>query len=255
MANQETSASMTNRECRWVRARLPLCVSNGGPELSNANSNDGDLSAQDHDRVDRHLAVCPCCSDQQIAFGRAFRVLMTASEQSPVDRATPSLWPTLKQRINGQATSVPLARSRPVLGVPGWLTDISTALNRARPRLGSFVVPVSTVSLLVSLVTGAVAWRYWVDAQSTISGNTPPLAQAVAPDTDDGAQSGPSDLDDDNENLASRMAENDALSVSEVSTSRTGASSSKPSAHTRFGFDLDHGTSVAPDPHESKPIY
>jgi hypothetical protein len=255
MANREMSISMNKRECRWVRALLPLWVGDGGPEQCEASSEEGDLSAQDRDRVERHLVGCPSCREQQMALGRAFSALVAAKAEPPVDRAAPSLWPLLEQRINGENSSERPRRSRPAFGLADRLSDLSAALERARPGVGSFVVYAAVGSLLVSVVTGTIARRQRIEAQATIDGNTTPLAQALEPATYNDAPSKLADLDDDSDSTANQLAEVDPVVVPETSTSGMANLPAKAAVHGRFGQDLDRGASGAQDARESKPIY
>lgn len=255
MANQEMSTSMNKRECRWVRSLLPLWVGDSGPEQCMANSGEGDLSTPDRSRVERHLMDCRSCRSEQIALGRAFSALLAARAEPPVDRAAPSLWPILEQRINDQDSSVPPKRSRPAFGLPDRLSDLSTALDRARLGAGPFLVYAAAASLLVSLVMGTIARRQRIDAQSTIDGNTTPLAQSLPPASSTDAPPRLSDLEDDTENSANQLAEVDPALLPETSTSGVGSLPSKPAVPTRFGHDLDHNTPGSSDSRESKPIY
>jgi Putative zinc-finger len=246
---------MNKRECRWVRALLPLWVGDGGPEECEASSEEGDLSGQDRERVERHLVGCPSCREQQKALGRAFSALVAAKAEPPVDRAAPSLWPLLERRINGQQLSERPGRSRPAFGMSDRLSDLLTALDRARLGVGSFVVYAAVASLLVSLVMGTIARRQRIDAQATIEGNTTPLAESLAPATFNDAPSKLADLDDDSDSTANQLAEVDPVVVPETSTSGVGSLPAKPAVHGRFGQDLDRGAAGAGDTRESKPIY
>jgi len=218
MANQEMSMSMSKRECRWVRTLLPLWVGDGGPEQCEASSEEGDLSAQDRSRVERHLAGCLSCRGQQIALGRAYSALVAAKAEPPVDRAAPSLWPMLERRINGQDSSERPGMSRPAFGLADRLSDLSTALDRARLGVRSFVVYAAVASLMVSLVMGTIARRQRINAQSTIDGNATPLAQALEPATSSGASDKLADLEDDSENTANHLAEVDPVVIPETPT-------------------------------------
>ena len=108
---------------------------------------------------------------------------------------------------------------------------------------------------MVTSVTFAIARRQWLDAQSRIAGNSfatragccagertrrdfientpPPMTTAKPP--------------------VNHLAEADPVRLPEASA--PGILPSKPAIHGRLGYDLDHGTLVAPDTRESKPIY
>ena len=233
---------------------LPLWVGDGGLEQS-VDGEGGDLSAGDHLRVDRHLAVCPSCRRQQLAMGRALRVSIAARAESPVDLAGPSLWPVLEQRIDGQNGSVPAGRYRPAFGLPDRLSDFFGAVDRVRMGVGSFVVHAAVASLLVSVVMGTIARRHRMDAQATIQGNTAPLAGGLAPAANDDMSTKLADLDDDDESTGDQLADVDPAAVADSSTAVVGNLSAKPAVPGRFGHDLDHGTGGQGDSRENKPIY
>ena len=254
MASQELGMSMSNRECRWVRARLPLWVGDGGPDASERNGEGGDLVAEDRREIERHLAGCTCCRGHQIALERAFGALMAASALAPVDPHVASLWPILEHRIADQDAIATPRRSQTVSGLADRLARTWTIRDRKRPRLGSILVYGAVASFLVTLVTLTIARRQWLDAQSMIAGNTSPLAHMAAPPTPvDEASSKTSDPDD--KVLANHLAEADPVRLPEASGPGLGVPPPKPAIHTRLGYDLDHGTLVAPDTRESKPIY
>jgi hypothetical protein len=254
MANQELGMSMSNRECRWVRVRLPLWVGDGGPCPSETNGEGRDLTADDRREIERHLADCTCCREHQIALERAFDVLMAASTLTPVDPHVLSLWPILERRIADHDAIATPQRSQTASGLAGWLACIWTARDRKRLRLGSMLLYSAAASLLVTLVTFTVTRRQWLDAQSMIVGNMSPVAHMAAPTNPvDEALSKISDPDDNGEVLANHLADADLVRLPEA----TGPNipPPKPAIHTRLGYDLDHGTLVGPDTRESKPIY
>ncbi len=255
MKEQEVSMLLTKQECRWVRARLPLWVGDGGLEQSDVAVTGGDLSAQDHQRVARHLAVCKGCCQQQAALERAFGAIMAASAESPVDRAAPSLWPVLEQRINGRGGAAPEPQSNLASGVRGRPLFSLTGLRHVRPGFSSFLVGGAIASLVVSFVSGVIAHRQWLDAQSTIHGNAAPLVRVDASTATDLAQAADADPDDDGESSVKQLAAADPLPVSETTASVAGSPAAKPAVHARVADDGEHNTIGAPDPRESKPIY
>ena len=72
MARVKMGKPMGNRECGWVRARLPLWVD---PEVASAQSpviGEGrDLSAKDSAAIVQHLAECAICRQQHLGLERA----------------------------------------------------------------------------------------------------------------------------------------------------------------------------------------
>ena len=91
MANQGMGKSMGNRDCGWVRARLPLWVDNGdgngqtdGTDQIEANSEGGDLSTKDRREIERHLADCTSCRHYRTALQQALGALaVAAAHQRP----------------------------------------------------------------------------------------------------------------------------------------------------------------------------
>jgi len=257
MTNQKLGMSMGNRECKWVRARLPLWVGDGCPDAIEGNGKGRDLVAEDCREIERHLAVCTCCRGHHFALEQAFGALTAASTLTPVDPHVPSLWPILEHRIAEQDAIATSRQSQAIFGLADRLTRTWTVRDRKQPRLGSIMVYGSVASLLVTLVTLAIARRHWVDAESMIAGNTSPLAYMDAPTNSvDETSSKPSDPDDDGELPGNHLAEADPVRLPEASTGTgPGVSPPKSAIQSRLGYDLDHGTLVAPDTRESKPIY
>ena len=174
---------MSNRNCRWVRARLSLWVGDRGPDASERNGEGGDLVAEDRCEIERHLAGCTRCRGHQIALQQALGALMAASALPPVDPYVPSLWPILEHRIAEQDAIATSRQSQAIFGLADRLTRTWTVRDRKQPRLGSILVYGSVASLFVTLVTLAIARRQWVDAESMIAGNTSPLAYMDARQT------------------------------------------------------------------------
>ena len=254
MLNQELGVSMSNRKCRWVRARLPLWVGDGGSDMSAKNSGGWDLVAEDRCEIERHLADCASCRGRQNALQQAVSTLAAASTLAPVDPYVTSLWPTLERRIQDQDAIAASQRAQKVSGLVGWMQHAWAVRDRTRPRLGSILLYGAAASFVVTSVTFAIARRQWLDAQSRIVGNSSPLARVAAPASAlDETSSRISAADDDGEASVNHLAEADPVRLPEASA--PGILPSKPAIHGRLGYDLDHGTLVTPDTRESKPIY
>jgi hypothetical protein len=255
MENREMSMSMSRRECRWVRARLPLWVADQGVDRTESNREGGDLSGEEQHRVQQHLAICPACRGEQAILGRAFRALMVAAAESPLNRTEPSLWPELERRINRRSAAAPSKTADSLPGLVGRWLPISGVLERARERVGSVVIFGTAGSILMSLVAGTVVLRQRIDAVSKIERNRAPLVHEVTPTISDDAMSRLAELDRDSENSSNHVAETDPTLVAETSTSMLTTVPAKPATNTRFNDDADHSTAVAPDARESKPVY
>ena len=100
MAKQGMGKSMGNRECEWVRARLPLWVGRGVDNEQSEVSGDGaDLSAKDSRVIAQHLAECAACRQHRWDLEQALGALAVAAAHLPVIPEAPSLWPELERRI------------------------------------------------------------------------------------------------------------------------------------------------------------
>jgi hypothetical protein len=245
---------MGNRKCRWVHARLPLSVGDRGLETSERSGKGGDLVAEDHDEIERHLAGCTCCRGHQIALQQAFGALMAASALPSVDPHVPSLWPILERRIADQDAIATSRQAPTISSLADRLARTWTIRDCKRPRLGSVLLYGAAASLLVTLITLSIARRQWLNAQSIIAGNTSPLAQITAPIyVVDEASSRTSPSNDDGDVPVNHLADADPVRLPEAPGAGLGPL--KPAIHTRLGYDLEHGTQVSPDTRESKPIY
>jgi len=115
----------------------------------------------------------------------------------------------------------------------------------------------AAAAVLVALIGLPVLRRQWVEAQSTIVANAAPLAdQIVPPPSIDESSPGVANADDDGEVSTGHLAEADPVRAPESSGSGSdGTLAPRPAPHTRFGYDLEHGTPMPPDTRESKPVY
>ena len=225
--------SLTKCECRWVRARLPLWVGDADFDQTATNNKAGDLSAQDYQRIERHIAICPSCYKQQIALKKAFSAILTASVEPPLNGTESSLWPGLEQRINRQITSLASSKVRSACGWNNWLTHFLIALNNPQPRLRSFVVSSVVASLLLLLISGIITRWQSTNAKSTVHEDSAPLVQAVTPLITADIPTKLADISDGEENSENHLAEAELAPTSETSASRAGIVAPKSAAHTR----------------------
>ncbi len=275
---------MGNRECEWVSARLPLWVDNGDRDGSAESDGDrGDLTARERRQIERHLVDCVLCRHHRMALEQALGALAVASTHLPVLSDAPSLWPLLERRIANrdadatgrwpQAVDVLAGRSvqpwgnldslRPLR--QAWtrdtLREVLAGQNQQNPeskRLPGLVRKISVAAAVLVTLTGiVVARRQWKNAQSTILANSMPLADPVPMPlvTDDQLPLETADRDE-NDVSATQLAEVEPPRPTETPTSGIDAVvAPKPSPHTRFGFDLEHGTPMPRDTREAKPVY
>ena len=113
MAKQGMGKSMSNRECNWVRARLPLWVDNGdGTGQSEAHGEGGDLSVRERRQIERHLASCSTCRHHAAGLEHALGALAVAANHLPFLVESPSLWPLLECRIASRRRKHCFARAK-----------------------------------------------------------------------------------------------------------------------------------------------
>jgi hypothetical protein len=284
MVKQGMGKSMGNRECEWIRPRLPLWVDNGaGSGRSAATGEGGDLSARECRHIERHLASCATCRQYRSSLDQALGALAITATQLPFSDEAPSLWPMLERRIAGRNLRAPsrwqtvASRSVDRSGRPwgdlddertlrqAWTHDtireVLAARNRQKPewgRLSGLVFKSSVAAaLLLALVESLVVNRQAQSARSTIAVNSAPLtdlivAPAVALETP------PEISDRDNgDSPVNQVAEIDSPRPAETSGSGLEAAAAAPKSppHTRFGFDLEHGTPMPADSRDAKPVY
>ena len=275
---------MGNRECEWVTARLPLWVDHGdrnGP--AEIDGDHGDLTARERRQIERHLVDCVLCRNHQIGLERALGALAVAASHLPVQPEGPSLWPLLERRIANrdagtggrwpQVMGVHAGQSIQHLGnldsarplSQAWTRDTLRELlagrNQQKPeskRLAKLVLRISVAAAVLVTLTGvAGARRQWKNAQSTILANSAPLPDPV-PELLKIAEPLPLETvdRDENDGSATQLAEAEPSRPLETPTLGSDAVAvPKPSPHTRFGFDLEHGTPMPRDTREAKPVY
>jgi hypothetical protein len=252
MTRPKLGMLMSNRACRWVRARLPLWIGDRIVDVFDKNDDAGELLSEDRCEIERHLARCSYCRRHQIALERAFGALMAASAVPPVTPHAPSLWPILERLIADKNAIAALRREQRFSVLSAPLARSRTIRERKQSRLGSIAMYGATAALLVTLVNFAVARRRWCDAQLMIGQNTAPLPHFATP-TDPLGETSSIRSDADDESRASHLAEFDSIRIPEAPA--PSAPSAKSASQTRLGFDLDHATPAMPDSRESKPIY
>jgi hypothetical protein len=274
---------MVNRECEWVGARLPLWVDRGDCDgLAEAQSDRGDLTSGERRQIERHLVDCARCRHHHAALEQALGALAVTASHLPVLLETSSLWPLLESWIADR--DVHAARHWPrIFGVLGgrsirpcgnldsvrplrqaWTDDTLWELlggrNGQKPQskwFPSFVLKIGVVAaVLVVLIGISVARRQWRNAQSIILANSVPLVDPVSVPTV--VDEPPVDIAnrDENDVPINQLTEAEPSRPTETHTPGIDAASApKPSPHTRFGFDLEHGTPMPPDTREAKPVY
>jgi hypothetical protein len=270
---------MGNRECEWVGARLPLWVDQGDHNtLANTRGNRSDLTARERRQIERHLVDCATCRHHCAALEQALGALAVAATQLPVLPESSSLWPLLERQIADRDTRA--ARRWPQVdgrSIRPWrslnsmrplrqawtddtLREVLSGQNRPKPeskRFLSSTLKISVaVAVLVALIGISVARQQWKNAQSIILANSVPVADPVfVPMVIDAPPLEIADRDDDDVPV-NQLAEAEPSRPTESPTSRIDAAAApKPSPHTRFGFDLEHGTPMPPDTREAKPVY
>jgi hypothetical protein len=282
MVKQGIGKSMGNRECVWVRARLPLWVDIGnGNSQTESDVEAGDLTAEDRHQIERHLVDCASCCRYKTSLEHVLGALEVAAGHLPVVPEAPSLWPVLERRIATCDRNVSsrwpravralaarsvrswedLAGERPLRRA--WTRDtIRQALagqrqqkpeSKSKPGL---VLTFSVVAVFIALIGIPVLRLQWDGAKSTIIANAAPLAEPTVPPTAADEPLGETWDHDSDDVPTNQLAEAEPLRTPETPASGLDAAAApKSSPHTRFGFDLEHGISTPPDVREAKPVY
>jgi hypothetical protein len=284
MAEANMGKSIGNRECEWVRARLPLWVADAvGDEQSEPGAEGRDLSVKDSDAIMQHVAECATCRQHRLDLEQALGALAVAAAHLPLLQHAPSLWPELERRIvnphasNGDGGSGPQAMNRVVRSRRPWSElDGDRPIRRAwtRDTLGELfgsrhlqgfrsqrtmdlILALSTAAtILIGLIQFQILRRQWADAEATITANRAPLGKLVVSLTT--SEEPPLEMVDRDKNQvpASQLAEAEPTRPAESPAAAVETVPiPKSSPATRFGFDLDHGTPMPPDSREAKPVY
>jgi hypothetical protein len=283
MAKQGMGKSMGNRECHWIRARLPLWVVRGDEHGGHETHGErGDLSGRERRHIERHLALCPACREYRASLDQALGALAIAATQLPVWSEAPSLWPALERRIADRNAHPVARRPKPDRGAsdrsprswgdfagthssrpPGTHDTIGDAVagrDRWQPRsrrwAGLILKVGVAAAVLVAFAGLSVVRQQWTNAQSTILANALPLAEpVVAPTAPD--EPPREVVDRDKVDVpANQLAEAEPPRPAEAPTVGIDAAvAPKSPPNTRFGFDLEHGTPMPPDSRDAKPVY
>ena len=100
-----------------------------------------------------------------------------------------------------------------------------------------------------------MAHRRWEIAPNTILTNSVPLADPL-PVTAVAEEPPLENVDRNGEDVPiNQLAEAEPPRSPETASPSVEAIVPKPSMHTRFGFDLEHGIPMPPDSREAKPVY
>jgi hypothetical protein len=104
---------------------------------------------------------------------------------------------------------------------------------------------------------GTPGWRRQrVDAHSTVTADSTPVADGAAPAAPLEEQLLDASSTDESGDAANELAQADPVHAPD--TSPPGQDSTpipKPPPVSRFGFDLEHGTPMPPEAREPKPVY
>jgi hypothetical protein len=282
MVQQGMGKSMGNRECVWVRARLPLWVDVGnGNGQNEGDLEGGDLTANDRRQIERHLVDCASCRHYRTSLEHVLGALEVAAAHLPVLPEAPSLWPMLERRIancdtNASSRWPRAVRALAARSVRSWedldgerplqqawtrdtIRQALTGQRRQKPESKwkpGLVVRFSVAVVIIALIGIPVLRRQWKGAKSTIIANSAPLADPIIPPTAADEPLGETWDRDSNDVPTNQLADAELSRTPESPASGLDAAAApKSSPHTRFGFDLEHGISMPPDAREAKPVY
>jgi hypothetical protein len=208
MAEVNMGNSMRNRECGWVRARLPLWTDQGVATAQSPVVGEGrDVSATDSAAIMQHLAACAICRQQHLELERAMGALAVAAAHLPVVPEAPSLWPEIERRI---ANLYPSDRARgphtrdggdvgalrPWSELDGdrpirraWIRDTIGELLESRHFHGSkskrttdLILRLSVAAtIMIGLIQFQILRQRCADAEATITANIAPLGEPAVP--------------------------------------------------------------------------
>ncbi len=286
MAKPGMDKSMGNRECEWIRPRLPLLVDKGdGTGRPAGHGEGGDLSVRDIRHIERHLATCPVCRTHRASMDRALGALAIAAAEVPIVADASSLWPLLEGKIaSGEARVRPVSLKHPHASVVqsgrstaelddvyalrnAWSHDtVREAMSGPNHRRSTSVRRVNLVFLggvaaavVVGLFELSQVRRQWMRAEAIIEANAIPVAlpeNLPASVVEAPRDNSNSERDRGDTNVSNQLAEADTPRPAESSAPTVDAVASPRIAHpTRFGFDLERGIPMPPDSRDSKPVY
>ena len=126
-----------------------------------------------------------------------------------------------------------------------------------RSRLWGLVFKLgSAAAVVASCIELTIVNQQWQSAEATIQANRAALAEPAIVTPADVAPPLEIVERDKGESAASQVAETEPPRSAESSSSGLDAATApKSPPHTRFGFDLEHGTPMPPDSREAKPVY
>ena len=294
MTNQAMGTKMGNPTCDWVRAHLPLWV-DVRDDLTERNDEGADLRLEDQQSIGGHLRICPSCRDYRASLERSSQALASVAAGLFVEPDTPSLWPSLEQRIAAhdaglsrpwlrtprpvsdkrQATLSSLDGDRPLQSA--WLRDslgeilAGSGLSRrespvfhdtdANPaaQFGwspAWLTGSGIAAAILALLFGLPALRrQFADAETIIQANTEPIAIS-APVATEAEDPAPEELVDDREIPSRELAQADPVPAPPPSAPGHEATpTAKNTTPARWNFDLEHGTPMPPDARDAKPVY
>jgi len=283
MAKRDMGKSMGNRECEWIRPRLPLWVDLGdGSGRPAAHGEGGDLSSRELRHIERHLASCVHCRDYRASMNQALGALAVAATELPLASLAPSLWPILERRITGRhanngsiwprgARALADRSGRPWGNLDGvrplrqaWTHDTirETLSGRNGPksrsrRMSGLVLKLGmAAAVLIGLIEITIVHPQWKSADATTRANAAPLADPVSVPSAE-LLPPPEIADrDTGDNSSNPVAEAEVPRPAETAISAVDAvAAPKSPPYTRFGFDLEHGTPMPPESREAKPVY
>lgn len=274
--------AMGSHNCEWISARLPLWVDNGDCNSSiEIDGERGDLTVEERQEIEQHLAGCARCCRQHVALERALRALAIAANHLPVVPSAPSLWPLLERRIANHKTPnagrwmLMRGWSNPLLVPPCSKLDSMRPLRRAwgrdtlrellagrsqqKPkskRFAGLLLKTSiAAALLLMLSAFLLAHRQWTIARATILANAVPLADPIPiPKITEEPLLEIADRDR-NDVPVNQLPDAEPPIPAETAPAAVEVSVPKPASRTRFGFDLEHGIPMPPDTREAKPVY
>lgn len=274
---------MTRRtpSCDWVRARLPLEI----------GRDDGDFTAKERAKLNRHLADCESCRRDRAELADAMAILSAVAEAASVEPDPPSLWPGLELRIRERE----LSRQQPAKSSFRLPAPLSSRLDRCRdflsdrgvrPRADIAFGGLAAVLLCGVIVLQADRARTRGPLESAPEAR-PAVAETTAPvddwdvdldtEIDVAAEDGGSRWlwhssprtfaasSDDNAADESRSALPGPLAQADIppdprrpaigGPDNSGSGTFSAASSSKYDFDLERGTPMPPDSRDAKAAY
>ena len=133
LADRSISMSKVNRDCDWVRARLPLWVGDGGGNQIEGLHEEGDLAETDRREIELHIGACTSCRLYRGSLERALAALLAAAADVSLEPAASSLWPALQHRIASHDIYVVSPWRRAARCIADQWARARTMLDREQP--------------------------------------------------------------------------------------------------------------------------